>query len=413
MQHFYLYRSRRWWSRRAALTLACLGVLLAVSLAGCSSQGALETPLPATWARPSPTAATLATPSPVVAASATRASTAAPTPTLPAAPAEGVVDALIRAGGAPFGPAFGAGSVWVGDTRHGTVLRIDPETNEVIATIPTGSSERFDITGESSGIGSPSVFVAATDTAIWATRIVTATTPEYGLVRIDPRSNAVTLVVPLALKPWEIALDGDALWLVARDDNALVRLNPVTGETIATISVTEPRRVAFGFGSIWVASGSKDQGDLDWVPYGGPYLTRIDRTTQEVVALVPIERGASDVVVTADAVWVSSTDGPIYRIDPQSNAVVDTVPVMDIQFMTTDGDHLWANHPGSRTVQRIDVADGTVTIYRAGSIWGSVAVGYGAVWVTRFTRGEIGRIDLEGATASRVRTFDRPRTPPT
>lgn len=40
----------------------------------------------------------------------------------------------------PTSVAFGAGSVWVANTAGGTVSRIDPETNEIEATIPVGNA---------------------------------------------------------------------------------------------------------------------------------------------------------------------------------------------------------------------------------------------------------------------------------
>ena len=137
------------------------------------------------------------------------------------------------------------------------------------------------------------------------------------------------------MRPWMIALEGDSLWLLAGDDSEVLRLNAETGDMVATIAVSEPRRIAFGFDAVWVASGIK--GNLDWIAAGGPFLTRIDPATHQVVALIPIEGGASDVVVAADAVWTSSTSGPISKIDPLTNEVVDTLPVNKVQFMTTDG----------------------------------------------------------------------------
>jgi YVTN family beta-propeller protein len=46
----------------------------------------------------------------------------------------------IPVGDGPTSVAFGAGAVWVANTAAGTVDRIDPETNEVEATIPVGNA---------------------------------------------------------------------------------------------------------------------------------------------------------------------------------------------------------------------------------------------------------------------------------
>lgn len=44
----------------------------------------------------------------------------------------------IAVGDGPVALAVGAGAVWVANSGDGTVSRIDPRTNHVIATIPVG-----------------------------------------------------------------------------------------------------------------------------------------------------------------------------------------------------------------------------------------------------------------------------------
>jgi YVTN family beta-propeller protein len=41
-----------------------------------------------------------------------------------------------------MGIAYGAGAVWVANSRDGTVSRIDPATSRVVATIHLGNSPR-------------------------------------------------------------------------------------------------------------------------------------------------------------------------------------------------------------------------------------------------------------------------------
>ena len=53
-------------------------------------------------------------------------------------PVTGKVLASIPVGSAPEGVAVTAGSVWVADEHDGAVTRIDPATNTVVATIPVG-----------------------------------------------------------------------------------------------------------------------------------------------------------------------------------------------------------------------------------------------------------------------------------
>ena len=53
-------------------------------------------------------------------------------------PATNRVVARIQVGGEPYGLAFGGGSVWVGNNGSDSVTRIDTATNQVVATIPVG-----------------------------------------------------------------------------------------------------------------------------------------------------------------------------------------------------------------------------------------------------------------------------------
>jgi YVTN family beta-propeller protein len=61
---------------------------------------------------------------------------------LAAAPEEGsrIGSESIRVGDGPVDVAVGSGGVWVANSRDGTVSRIDPQSNKVIATIRIGSS---------------------------------------------------------------------------------------------------------------------------------------------------------------------------------------------------------------------------------------------------------------------------------
>ena len=72
-------------------------------------------------------------------------------------------------GGGPTGIVFGAGSVWVTNSLDGTVSRIDPGTNSVVATIPTGNGPAA---------------LDADDSGVWVSNQFDGT-----VVRIDPTTN--------------------------------------------------------------------------------------------------------------------------------------------------------------------------------------------------------------------------------
>ena len=96
--------------------------------------------------------------------------------------------------------AFGSGSVWVAGGNDGTVVRIDPKQNAAEAPVDLGSSSKV--------LPQPVFLVATGAGGVWVTR-------GNRLLRIDPRTNAVTMNVTadrttgLAAKP---AVSGRRGW---------------------------------------------------------------------------------------------------------------------------------------------------------------------------------------------------------
>src|SRR5260370_13274477 len=86
------------------------------------------------------------------------------------------------------------------------------------------------------------------------------------------------------------------------------------GKVVAQIRQSTPRDVEAGFGSIWVSNG----------PSGT--VTRIDPTTDKVIARIYLDDPPSVLAVSADAIWRTSFPGVrVTRIDPVTNLVVGTV----------------------------------------------------------------------------------------
>jgi len=83
----------------------------------------------------------------------------------------------------------------------------------------------------------------------------------------------------------------------------------------ATIEVDRtPAGVAVGEGSVWVTTVNGDS------------VSRIDPTSNEVVAEIPVGDGPEGVVADGGFVWVvNQRDGTLSKIDPGANRVVDTV----------------------------------------------------------------------------------------
>lgn len=159
------------------------------------------------------------------------------------------------------------------------------------------------------------------------------------LLRIDPRTNAVTLRVQLGENANAIADDGKSVWVTHNDGcttgkvcatyetspiprNSVARFNRKTGRLIAAIDVYHPQAIVAAWGSIWVTTSGGRNDEI------GTRVVRIDPATNKVTASTPLhgvtksERYAP-IGIGYRYVWVlpPTEDGYYFptRIDPLNN----------------------------------------------------------------------------------------------
>ena len=150
------------------------------------------------------------------------------------------------------------------------------------------------------------------------------------------------------------------------------------------------------------ASASSEAMCAASAPGEGPpkrFLRRLDPRTGEEVAAIPLE-GINDVFTQvafgAGSVWVSSgyysmgppdARGPgdvVLRIDPQTNRVVDRIPVDPPTGLAFGHGSVWATSAGYGTLTRIDPETGEVEAkieVGRGAVDVAADEGSGAVWV--------------------------------
>jgi virginiamycin B lyase len=215
-------------------------------------------------------------------------------------PATNDVVATIPVGRAPSGLAIGAGAVWVSRHSDGTVARIDPATNRVVATI---------------GVGRAPGAMTVAGGVVWV-----ALPENGGLSRIDPASNRSTVIRVPRCCAGELAASDGALWVANRGDGTLVRVDPATGRVAARVllprtTVQRPHQVAAGEGAVWVTSASPRKGSAN-------LLWRVDPGSNRVIGtldLGPTSAGGipNSVAAGDGAVWVGgTTKGSIVRLEP-------------------------------------------------------------------------------------------------
>lgn len=260
------------------------------------------------------------------------------------------------------GLAFGAGSIWV--VGLGTpdsnwqmlVQRIDPSTNEVVATIPLPGRGGAD--------------VAASESGVW----VSMTEGDHArLVRIDPTSNEIT---------------GDATL-----ESTYVQRIVAVGGAVLALEV------------VWPEEFPDEPG-----PCG--VLTSIDTETLEVIARSPVD--GCEVAALAgwrDGAWVATSEG-FWRVDPATSEESGTRFAFEPDhfprsFLVADETGVWyAAYPGGDGVTpdrltRIDPETGEVAGFMELADGGGfvAAVADGALWVLD-QEGVLTRYDLVASAPS-------------
>ena len=190
----------------------------------------------------------------------------------------------------PYGIATGAGAVWVtigvtgGDS--GMVIRIDPATNQVVASIEV---ERWPAQ------------VVATDNALWVTHSVTP-----HVTRIDPTTNVVSATLNLDCPTVGLAADAAAVWAACVAVPVLLRIDPLTNQVVARIAVGyHSEGVTLGPNGLWVTSNAEDT--LTWID---PYTNLAARVYS--VGLSPL-----GVAAAQDELWVVMSDeDTVWKIRP-------------------------------------------------------------------------------------------------
>lgn len=315
-----------------------------------------------------------------------------PTPTL-SGPAQAIIAVGRRAGV----PVAGEGSVWVPNTGDGTVSRIDPRTNQVVATLRIGDPLAFynRVCREKGSVHSfmgPSFHVRDCDLpsalAVSAGALWVLKNDDQALLRIDPRSGRVVARISLSFVPFDIAATDNAVWITGYYDDELVRIDPSSNQVVARLTVPDGASgIAVTDQAVWVASSI-----AGWV-------SRIDPATNQLVASIVLNCPAVcaqstplAVAATADAIWVRTVgDGLLVRIDPQSSRVVTSLEVIPsngrdgVDHLAVLGGSLWVS---GISLQRIDPQTNLVT-GTVGVTATSVSVGFGSLWITD----DVGRVE--------------------
>jgi streptogramin lyase len=265
-------------------------------------------------------------------------------------------------------PLEGFGSLWMlaPDQEVPSLLRLDPSTNEMVASIelPGRSCQGFTVS----------------DDAVWAC------TPD-GAARIDPETNEVTGTVAFetGMAKGRLAFGAGSVWaLGARDgvSNQLVRIDPVAMTTTSIALGHGAASLAYGFDAVWVTA-----------PQDGMIL-RVDPDSEEVTQQATELARPQTIVTGPDSLWVTLYGGEdidpalptVLRIDPGDGAVLAEVATgaasEDLGGIWATEDAVWVRAP-QQFLTRIDPSTNEVVEVIEGPTGaGDVTVAFGSVWAT-------------------------------
>jgi YVTN family beta-propeller protein len=305
----------------------------------------------------------------------------------PATPAGTVTSIPVGAG--PFGIVAGAGSIWVPNLGDGTLMRIDPTTNRVVATIAIGATPV-----DPNTMIVPSMAVAATDTAIWVTRTAAdqASGAAYELLRLDPATNAIVATIPLAYQPDFLAATVDSLWIVARTANLVLRVDIATSQIATTIALDAPIWVTVGEGAIWVSNGATPNPSVGNMQH---WIAKIDPATNTIVGTVVIDQFTRFFAVDAGSLWVPGlSQNEVLRIDTATLEVTGRIHVILPGTLVASHGALWVQSGRIRTLSQIDPATATVVgSYSSAGPGGPIAALDDALWIGEIDTGTLVRVD--------------------
>ena len=237
-------------------------------------------------------------------------------------PSTGAISATITVPDPASVLAIGAGSVWLTSYPGNSLTRIDPKTNKVSKTISLSPG------------GLDPVGVTVFDGYVWVANH--DGNPTGSVAKIDPTTMKVVDLIPVGTEssagPTTIVSGAGSLWVNVPNISGVVRINPATDRTIATISVKGAcASMAANAHAVWVANL-----DDDGCPSGFPGITRIDTATNTATARLNAGESTGAVALDDDTLWYgTSSSNFLGRIDAKRNTMLGQLKLPGPPFATT------------------------------------------------------------------------------
>ncbi|MFZ0859383.1 MAG: hypothetical protein WCA27_25700 [Candidatus Sulfotelmatobacter sp.] len=279
--------------------------------------------------------------------------------------------ATIKVGGTADWVLVAEDSVWVASTKPYTVLRIDPASNKIVATIKVSAEA---CSGLAFGFGS-----------IW----VPLCGKKPALVRIDVVKNSITAILPIAPAGPEggITTSEDSVWMVTDKNGTLNRIDPATNRVRQKISILPGSfNPLFSDGIVWITGVERN------------VLIDVDANSGKVLESIPVGPKPRFLTVGAGSIWtLNQSDGTVTRVDEKSMHLIATIQVGipgtggDIGY---GADSVWLS-VFDVPLTRIDETTNRVVKQWIGKGGDSLRVGFDSLWITDYKKGLLSRIAIQ------------------
>jgi DNA-binding SARP family transcriptional activator/streptogramin lyase len=319
--------------------------------------------------------------------------------------------------------------------NHDPALRWVPPTS--VAKARVGRRQRVWATAAVGAVSVASLALAVGLSAIGGSREAPTIVPN-SLVRIDPRSNEVTDVIPVGRFPGKVASGYGFVWVVNIGDETIsrVELRSRRADLVGSLRIKQPTGLtADGGRGVHVGSFEESEvvrvdpenlevlerirvpgmtasflaagaGSL-WITQPPPGFTAAVRSSISRISLLngriqrrfssPVDVLPGQIAFGAGAAWIANVgDGTVWRIDAATNRIKRIRVGSQPTDIAVGLGSVWVPCLGGNAVWRIDAATGRVkAVIRTGKESLAVATGERWVWVTNQAAGTVSRIDPE------------------
>jgi YVTN family beta-propeller protein len=252
---------------------------------------------------------------------------------------DGLVGDAVAIGAVPIGLAQDSGSVWVLDHTNAAVARVDPDSRRIVQIVPDVGNDPQAISAWNGNIW----------VAVFGSRVVT---------RINAESNKVVDQIDVGNQPAAVLATESGVWVANSGDNTVQRIDPASGKADPPIEVGDgPSALALVGSTLWVANARS-----------GTVTVLNTHTRMRERTDIPVDAGPAALAVTDTDVWVTNQLArTVSRIDRTSNEVVRIFVDDGPASVIADGDGVWVGNTYAGTLSRIDAKSNRVSSVRLGS----------------------------------------------